>query len=78
MFHHFKDEKQFVGTPEEEDFGEKTIWFAHWIWNMSHHPINKSGQSETTYFKSITQSGYIRKPDGSYSKKSLPPSEFHL
>lgn len=75
MFHHFKDEKQFVGTPEEEDFGENYLVRSL---DLEYEPssINKSGQSETTYLKSITQSGYIRKPDGSYSKKSLPPSEF--
>ncbi|MCP4265761.1 MAG: insecticidal toxin complex protein [Candidatus Brocadiaceae bacterium] len=33
-------------------------------------------KSEVTYLKSITQSGYIRKPDSSYSRKSLPPMEF--
>ena len=29
-----------------------------------------------TFLKSITQKGFIRKPDGSYSEKSLPPVEF--
>ena len=33
-------------------------------------------KSEVTYLQSITQSGYIKKPDNSYSKKSLPPMEF--
>lgn len=28
-----------------------------------------------TFLKSVTQKGYIRKPDGSYSQKSLPPVE---
>jgi hypothetical protein len=75
MFHHFKDEKQFVGTPEEEDFGENYLVRSL---DLEYKPssINDSGQSETTYLKSITQSGYIRKPDGTYSKKSLPPMEF--
>ena len=31
---------------------------------------------EATYLVSITQSGYMKKPDGSYSKKSLPALEF--
>ncbi len=75
MFHHFKDEKQFVGTPEEEDFDENYLVRSL---DLKHEPssINDSGQSETTYLKSITQSGYIRKPDKKYSKKSLPPMEF--
>ena len=29
-----------------------------------------------TYLNSITQTGYIKKPDGTYSRKSLPPAEF--
>jgi RHS repeat-associated protein len=38
--------------------------------------INQSGQTEVTYLQSITQTGYVRKADGSYSRKSLPPLEF--
>jgi RHS repeat-associated protein len=38
--------------------------------------INNSGQAEVTYLQSITQTGYLRKPDNSYSQKSLPPLEF--
>ena len=75
MFHHFKDEKQFVGTSEEEDFGENYLVRSL---DLEYEPssINDSGLSETTYLKSITQSGYIRKPDGEYSKKSFPPIDF--
>ena len=75
MFHHFKDEKQFTGTPEEEVFGENYLVRSL---DLEHEPssINNSGLSETTYLKSVTQSGYIRKPDGTYSKKSLPPMVF--
>jgi len=47
--------------------------------DFEHEPssINGSGQTEVTYLKSISQSGYIKKADGSYSKKSLPPMEFN-
>ena len=38
--------------------------------------INNSGQSEITYLSSAIQSGYIKKEDGTYSKRSLPPLEF--
>jgi RHS repeat-associated protein len=38
--------------------------------------INNSGQSELTYLQSLTQCGYIRKTDNSYSKKVLPAMEF--
>ena len=37
--------------------------------------INDSGQAEVTYLKTISQSGYIKKADGGYAKKSLPPME---
>lgn len=33
-------------------------------------------QSEVTYCTSLTQCGYILKPDNTYSKKSLPPVEY--
>ena len=75
MFHHFNDEKQFVGTPEESAFGENYLVRSL---DLTYTPssINNSGQAEVTYLTSVTQSGYIRKPGGSYSKKSLPPMEF--
>ncbi len=75
MFHHFKDEKQFVGTEEEEVFGDNYLVRSLRLTHES-SSINASQQSETTYLKSITQIGYIRKPDGTYSPKSLPPMEF--
>jgi RHS repeat-associated protein len=33
--------------------------------------------AETDYIISIQQSGYIKKPDGTYSTKSLPPVDFY-
>ena len=32
--------------------------------------------AEADYIIALQQSGYIKKQDGSYSKKSLPPIEF--
>ena len=71
MFHHFDDEKQW----DNSDFG--TNYLVRSL-DLEYEPssINDSGQSETTYLKSITQNGYVRKPNGSYSKKSLPAMEF--
>lgn len=37
--------------------------------------INGAGGSEVSYLVAAEQSGYIRKEDNSYSKKSLPPVE---
>lgn len=37
---------------------------------------DNSQQQDFTFLKSITPSGYIKKPDGSYTHKSLPSTEF--
>ncbi|XLS29485.1 SpvB/TcaC N-terminal domain-containing protein [Flavobacteriaceae bacterium M23B6Z8] len=75
MFHHFKDEKQFVGTPEEETFGENYLVRSV---DLVYAPssINNSSETDVNYLSSASQSGYIRKPDGTYSKKTLPSMEF--
>ncbi len=46
--------------------------------NLRYTPsnLNSSGQSETTYLSSAQQAGFIKKEDGSYSKKALPPIDF--
>lgn len=76
MFHHFEGENQFVGTPEEEGFGENYLVRSLDL-KYEASSINNSNQTEVTYLKSIKQSGYIRKPNNAgYSKKSLPPMEF--
>ncbi|CAN5218013.1 hypothetical protein BH23BAC2_BH23BAC2_03360 [soil metagenome] len=66
MFHHF---------PEEEDFGADYL-VRSLKFDYLPSSINNSEQAEVTYLQSITQTGYIRKADGSYSSKSLPPLEF--
>lgn len=35
-----------------------------------------SSEADFTFLKSITAFGYIKKPDGTYSYKNLPPTEF--
>lgn len=64
MFHHFEE----LGT---EPYLVRSL-------DLEYQPssINESGQAEVTYLKSITQTGYIRKEDGTYACKSLPPLEF--
>jgi RHS repeat-associated protein len=75
MFHHFPEETQFTGTPDEENFGMNYLVSSL---DLQYAPssINQSGLAEVTYLATATRSGYIRKPDGSYSKKSVPPMEF--
>ena len=75
MFHHFEGELQFAGTPDETNFGREYLVNSL---ELSYEPsdINESGQAEVTYLTSIRQTGYIRRADGTYSQKSLPPMEF--
>jgi RHS repeat-associated protein len=75
MFHHFPQETQFTGTPDEENFGTNYLVSSL---DLTYAPssINNSGQAEVTYLINATQKGYIRKPDGSYSEKAGPPMEF--
>lgn len=35
-----------------------------------------AGEADFTFLKSITAYGYIKKPDGTYTNKNLPPAEF--
>jgi RHS repeat-associated protein len=37
---------------------------------------NTSAEQDFTFLKAITSYGYIKKPDGTYSYKKLPPTEF--
>lgn len=80
MFHHFKGEQQLHGYQDNGDeitsaFGENYLVRSLDL-EYEASSINNSTQSEVSYLKSITQNGYIRKPSGDYSKKSLPPMEF--
>lgn len=72
MFHHFKDEKQADGSSFGNDYLVKSLDFDY-----ISSSINYSGVAEVTYLNTLTQSGYIRKTDGTYSKKSLPQVEFN-
>jgi len=71
MFHHFASEAQADGT----DFGENYLVRSLDL-SYEASSINQSGQAEVTYLQAIVQRGYIRKPDGGYSQKALPPLEF--
>jgi RHS repeat-associated protein len=71
MFHHFPDEKQKDGS----DFGVNYLVRSM---ELEYEPssINNSGEVEVRYLGSIVQNGHIRKADGTYATKSLPPLEF--
>ncbi|MDN3689781.1 SpvB/TcaC N-terminal domain-containing protein [Cyclobacterium jeungdonense] len=68
MFHHFPDETNQDGTAFGNDYLVRSL-------TLDYKPssINDSGQAEVNYLAEITGSGYVRKGDASYSKKSLPP-----
>ena len=64
IFHHF------------EELGAEPCLVRSLSFDYEPSSINESGQTEATYLASITQTGTIRKADGTYASKSLPPMEF--
>jgi RHS repeat-associated protein len=64
MFHRF------------EELGDEPCLVRSLDFQYAPSSINQSGQAEVTYLESVTQSGYIRIPGNTYSRKSLPPMEF--
>ena len=81
MFHHFEGERELLGYQSdgrkiETDF-ERNYLVRSLDLKYEPSSINESSQTEVNYLKQITQNGYIRKPGGDYSKKSLPPMEFN-
>lgn len=90
MFHHFENEKQLTGYDGDgneilTDFGKdylvRSLDFIYKP-SVSKLEVPNGGQNDSfkqaavTYLTSVTQCGYIKKADDSYSKKSLPPMEF--
>ena len=59
-----------------EELGEEPYLVRSLSFDYEPSAINESGQTEATYLARITQTGYIRKADGTYASKSLPPMEF--
>ncbi|MGB5928393.1 MAG: SpvB/TcaC N-terminal domain-containing protein, partial [Cyclobacteriaceae bacterium] len=68
MFHLFPDEKNHDGSAFGNDYLVRSLKL-----NYIPSSINGSGQAEVNYLAEAIASGYVRKPDGSYSKKSMPP-----
>lgn len=67
MFHHFPDEINDDGSDFGNDYLVRSLEFVY-----APSSINNSGQAEVNYLSEVIPSGYVRKGDGSYSKKSLP------
>jgi len=86
MFHSFEDETQLLGY-NSDGSSITTPFGAHYlvcsldfefepaIINEQAEHIDGINAAEVVYLKTITQSGYIRKEDNTYAKKSLPPME---
>ncbi|OQY99744.1 MAG: toxin [Candidatus Brocadia sp. UTAMX2] len=66
MFHHFPDE---LGTP---DYLVRSTDFTY---SYENNP-GDSRNPVYSFLDSVSQSGYVRQPNGTYLKKSLPPLEF--
>lgn len=67
MFHHFPEEQNQDGSSFGENYLVRSLEFIH-----GSSGINNSDDAEVNYLGEIIASGYVRKGDGSYSKKSLP------
>jgi RHS repeat-associated protein len=70
MFHHFPDEEE-VGRDclvRSTDFAYRNI--------RDNAKDLKKGHPIASFIASATQTGYKRRPEGGYLKKSLPPLEF--
>lgn len=70
IFHHFAEEEHW-----HLDFGKDCLV---WSLGLQYAPssINGSDLAEVSYLKSLTQKGYVRKTDGAYVSRALPPLEF--
>lgn len=68
MFHHFDELLA--------DYGSKTCLVKSLDLTYQYKASTSNQPLEVTYLKSITQTGYTRKSDGSYISRSLPPIEF--
>lgn len=65
MFHHFPDETFGTGVLV------RSLDFTY-----TPASVNGVGQAAATHLTEIEQAGYIRRQDGSYSRKALPPLGF--
>lgn len=81
MFHHFENESQVLGYDAqgqaiETGFGKNYLVKSL---NLTYQPASLSDHTnsvEFQYLSTISQSGYIKKANGDYASKTLPPVEF--
>ncbi|TDB67509.1 SpvB/TcaC N-terminal domain-containing protein [Arundinibacter roseus] len=67
MFHHFPQEQNQDGSDFGVNYLVRSLAFSY-----VPSSINDSGAAEVNYLAQITGHGFVRKGDGTYSKKSLP------
>jgi RHS repeat-associated protein len=65
MFHHFPDEA--LGS---------AVLVRSLDVTYTPVPVNGAGQSTVVHLSDVEQSGYVRRSDGTYSHKSIPPLSF--
>ena len=73
FFHYFKELNDGIN---EAPYLVRSLDFNYKLFDNSSATASQKRNPETDYIISLQQSGYIKKQDGSYSKKSLPPLEF--
>ncbi len=79
MFHHIPDlptdEKGYDGLVRSIEFDYADLDYEQPI-TVEEELAHQGSTRFASFIRRITQSGYIRQPDGTYLKKSLPPLEF--
>lgn len=79
MFHHIPDlptgEKGYDGLVRSTEFDYADLDYRQPV-TIQDELAHQGSTRFASFIRRITQSGYIRQPDGSYLKKSLPPLEF--
>lgn len=79
MFHHIPDlptgEKGYDGLVRSTEFDYADLDYTQPI-TIDDELAHQGSTRFASFIRRITQSGYVRQPDGSYLKKSLPPLEF--
>ncbi|MCP9461813.1 MAG: hypothetical protein NNA24_07200 [Nitrospira sp.] len=79
MFHHIPDlptgEKGYDGLVRSTEFDYADLDYRQPV-TIQDELAHQGSTRFASFIRRITQSGYVRQPDGKYLKKSLPPLEF--
>ncbi len=73
FFHYFKELNDGINT---SPYLVRSIDLSYQLFQNASATISQIRNAEADFIIALQQSGYIKKQDGSYSKKNLPPVEF--